>query len=119
MVGRLTLLITYYIAAIVDGNVTGTNDIATYQRIHSGQGPSLILNSCTQDRFIQSQKIHTLEQKSSHYELIEVQKGLQCICQAKTVIGSSITPTVALLVHISGIIHPILDCHEFTRSHIC
>ena len=47
MVGRLMLLITYYIAAIVDGNVTGTDDIM-YQRINSSQGPSLILTSCTQ-----------------------------------------------------------------------
>ena len=48
MVGQLMLLITYYIAAIVNGNVTGTDEIAMYQRIYSGQGPSLILTSCTQ-----------------------------------------------------------------------
>ena len=65
-----------------------------------------------------SAAINTLEQKSHHYELIEVQKGLQCICHAKTVVGIGITPSVALLVHISVIVHPVLDCHEFTRSHI-
>ena len=62
-------------------------------------------------------RINTLEQKSHHYELIEVQKGLQCIYYAKTVVGNGITPSVALLVHISVIVHPVLDCHEFTRSH--
>ena len=56
----------------------------------------------TLDRFIKSQKIHIiLEQKSSHYELIEVQKGLQCTCQAKIIVGNGITLSVALLVHIT------------------
>ena len=54
---------------------------------------------------------HTLEQKSSHCVLMEVQKGAQYTCQAEKVIGSSFTPSVALLVHPSGIIHPIITCH--------
>ena len=35
---------------------------------------------------------HTLEQKSSHCVLIEVQKGPQYKYQGETVIGSSVTP---------------------------
>ena len=41
---------------------------------------------------------HTLEQKSSHCVLMEVQKGAQYTCQAEKVIGSSFTPSVALLI---------------------
>ena len=37
-------------------------------------------------------------------------------CQAKKVIGSSFTPSVALLVHPSGTVHPTMDCHGLTRS---
>ena len=78
------------------------------QNFYWGMSSALPTFSCTAlyfngtlDGFIKSQKIHTLEQKSSHYELIEVQKGLQCTCQAKMIIGNSITPSVALLVHIT------------------
>ena len=44
----------------------------------------------------------------------EAQKQPQCTRQDKTVAGSSLTPHAALLVHPSGTIHPIVDCHEFT-----
>ena len=36
--------------------------------------------------------------------------------QAGTVAGSSLTPSVALLVHPKGTTHSTVDCHEFTRS---
>ena len=45
---------------------------------------------------------HALEQKSSHCVLIEVQKEAQCTCQAETIVGSSFTPSLALLVHPSS-----------------
>ena len=35
-------------------------------------------------------------------------------CQAE-VIGSSFTPSVALLVYPSGTVHPTMDCHGLTR----
>ena len=41
---------------------------------------------------------HTMEQRKSHYGFIEVQKQLLCTCQAKTVVGSSVIPPVALIV---------------------
>ena len=50
---------------------------------------------------------------SSHYVLIEVQKGAQCTSQAKMVIGSSYTPNV---MSTSGTVHPIVDCIKFTRA---
>ena len=61
---------------------------------------------------------HTLEHKSSHYVLIEMQKGahVQCTFQAEKVIRSSFTPNVALLVHPRDTIHLIEDRHGFTRS---
>ena len=65
--------------------------------------------------FWQTVQWHILEQKSSHCVLIEVP---QYTCQAMTVIGSSFTPSVALLVHHSGTVHLTLDCHEFKRSQI-
>ena len=37
----------------------------------------------------------------------------------KMVAGSSLTPHAALLVHPSGTIHPVVDCHEFTWSDKC
>ena len=36
--------------------------------------------------------------KAAIVVLIEGQKGAQCTCQAETVVGSSLTPSVALLV---------------------
>ena len=42
---------------------------------------------------------------------MEVQKGAQCTCQAEKVVGSSFTPSVILLVHPSGTVHPTVDCH--------
>ena len=58
---------------------------------------------------------YTLEQKSSHCVLIKVQKRARCTCQAEIVVGSSFTPSVALLLYLSSTVHPIIDCHEFTR----
>ena len=55
----------------------------------------------------------TLEQKNSHCVLIEVQKAARCTCQAKMVVGSSLTPSVALSLCPSGTIHLIVDNHEF------
>ena len=62
--------------------------------------------------------LHTLEQKSSHCVIMEVQKGAQCTCQTEKAVGSSFTPSVALLVRLSGTVHPTLDCHGFTKSQI-
>ena len=57
---------------------------------------------------------HTFEQKSSHCVFIEVHKQPQFTCQANTVAGSSLTPSVALLVVPSGSAHSIVNCYEFT-----
>ena len=59
---------------------------------------------------------HTFDWKSSHCVSIEVHKQPQFTCQANMVTGSSLTPSVVLLVHPSGTIHYIVDCHEFTGS---
>ena len=40
----------------------------------------------------------------------------QFTCQASKVADSSLAPSVALLVHLRGTIHSIVDCHEFTGS---
>ena len=57
---------------------------------------------------------HLLAQRKSHCVLSKAQKQPKCICQDKTVVGSSLTPHAALLVHPSGTIHPAVDHHEFT-----
>ena len=49
---------------------------------------------------------HTFDWKSSHCVSTEVHKHPQFTCQADTVTGSSLTPSVALLVHPSGTAHP-------------
>ena len=46
----------------------------------------------------------------------EVHKQPQLTCLADTVTSSSLTPSVALLVHPSGTTHSIVYCHEFTES---
>ena len=58
---------------------------------------------------------HTL-QKSSHYVFIEVHRHPQLTCQAGTVAGGSLIPSVALLVRPRGTTHSIVDYHEFTGS---
>ena len=62
---------------------------------------------------------HPLVQGQSHCALNEAQKQPQCTCQAKTVVGSSLTPCAALLVLPIGTVHPVVDCHEFTGSEKC
>ena len=47
------------------------------------------------------------------------QKQPQCTCQAKTIIGSGLTPHAALLVLPSGTVYPVVDRHEFTGSEKC
>ena len=59
---------------------------------------------------------HTFEQKSSHCVFIEVHRQPQFTCQAGTVADSSLTPSVALLVHPRGTTQSIVDCYEFTGS---
>ena len=59
---------------------------------------------------------HSLAQLKSRCVFNKVQKQPQCTCQDKMVAGSSLTPHAALLVHPSGTIHPVVDCHEFTWS---
>ena len=59
---------------------------------------------------------HTFDWKSSHCVSTEAHKHPQFTCQADTVTSRSLTPSVALLVHPSGIEHSIVDCHEFTGS---
>ena len=61
---------------------------------------------------------HPLAVRKSHCVLSKAQKQLQCTCQDKTVVGNSLTPLVALLVHPSGTIHPAVDRHEFTWSDV-
>ena len=60
--------------------------------------------------------ISTLKQKSSYCVLMKVLKGSQRTCQAKKAVGSSLTPSVALSVHLSGIVHPSVDYLGFIRS---
>ena len=43
-------------------------------------------------------------------------KQQQFTCQADTIAKSSLTPSVALLVHSSGTVHSIVDCHVLTGS---
>ena len=59
---------------------------------------------------------HTFDLKSSHCVTVEVHKQPQFTCQADTVTGSSLTPSLALLVHPCGTIHSKVDCNEFTGS---
>ena len=59
---------------------------------------------------------HTFEHKSSHCVFLDVHKQPVFTCQADTVADSSLTPSVALLVHPSGIVPSIVDCHEVTGS---
>ena len=44
--------------------------------------------------------------------LSNAQKQPQCTCQDKTVVGSSLTPHAALLVHPSGTIYLAVDRHD-------
>ena len=60
--------------------------------------------------------LHTFDWKSNHCVSIEVHRQPQFTFQVYTVTGSSLTPSVALLVHPSGTAHYIVDCHEFTGS---
>ena len=62
---------------------------------------------------------HPLAQGKSSCVFNKAQKQPQCTRQNKTVVGSSLTLHAALLVHSSGTIHPIVDCHEFTWSDKC
>ena len=59
---------------------------------------------------------HKFEQKSSPCVLIKVHKQPQFTCQADTVADTSLTPSLILIVHPSGAVHSIVDCHEFTGS---
>ena len=47
--------------------------------------------------------------------LIEAYKQPQFTCQADMVADSSLTPSLALLVHPSGTTHFIVDCHKVYR----
>ena len=40
-------------------------------------------------------------------------------CQAKTVVGSSLTPRAILLVLPCGTVYPVVERHEFTGSDKC
>ena len=62
---------------------------------------------------------HPSAQRQSHCVFSKAKKQPQCTCQAKIVIGSSLTPHAALLVHPSGTIDPIVDRYEFTGSETC
>ena len=62
---------------------------------------------------------HPLAQRMSRCVYSRAQKQPQCTCQDKMVVGSSFTPHAALLVHLSGTIHPAVDHHEFTWSGKC
>ena len=62
---------------------------------------------------------HPLTQRKNHCVFSKAQQQPQCTCQARTVIGSSLTPHAALLAHPSSTIHPVADRHEFTGSEKC
>ena len=63
---------------------------------------------------------HPLAQRKSYCVLSKAQNSHSvATCQHKMIIGSSLTPHAALLVHPSGTIHPAVDCHEFTWSVKC
>ena len=62
---------------------------------------------------------HPLTQGKSRCVFNKAQKQPLCTCQDKTVSGSSLTSHAGLLVHPSGTIHPVVDCHEFTWSDKC
>ena len=62
---------------------------------------------------------HPLAQRKSHCIFSKAQKHPQCTCQAKTVIGSSLTPHAALLMCPSGTVYSAVDHHEFTGSEKC
>ena len=64
----------------------------------------------------QREVLPTLEQKRSHSVLIEEHKQPQFTCQADTIANSSLTPSVALLVHPSGTVHSIVNHHAFKGS---
>ena len=49
---------------------------------------------------------YPLAQRKSRCVFSEAQKQPQCTCQDKKVVGSSLTPHAALLVHPSGTIYP-------------
>ena len=57
---------------------------------------------------------HLLEQEQGHCVFNEAQKQPQCTCQAKIVVGNSLTPHAALLVCPSGTTYLTVDHHEFT-----
>ena len=65
--------------------------------------------------------IHQHRDRAMHcvFSKAHAEKQPQCICQAWTVVGSSLTPHAALLVRPSGTIQPVVDCHEFTWSERC
>ena len=55
---------------------------------------------------------YIFEQKSSHCVFIKVHRQPQFTCQAGTVADSSLTPSVAILVHPRGTTRSIVDCHD-------
>ena len=61
-------------------------------------------------RGVKGDFFHTMEQKSSHCALMEVQKGGKCTCQAKKDVESSFTPSESLLVPPSGTAQPTVNC---------
>ena len=54
---------------------------------------------------------HPLSQRKSCCVFSKAQKQSQYTYQDKTVVGSSLTAQAALLVHSSGTVHPVVDCH--------
>ena len=65
------------------------------------------------------QVIPSISTDTEPLSLNEAQKQPQCTCQAKTFIGSSLTPRAALLVLPSGTVYPVVDRHEFTGPEKC
>ena len=59
---------------------------------------------------------YTFDWKSSNCVSTKVHKQPQFTCLADTDTVSSLTPSVALLVHPSGTAHSIVVCHEFAGS---
>ena len=62
---------------------------------------------------------HPSVQRQTRFVFNQAQKQPQCTCQAKTVVGSSLTLHAALLVLHSGTVYSVVDHHEFTGSEKC
>ena len=59
---------------------------------------------------------HSLEQKSSHCMLMEVQRGQSVLFRSRWSLRA-VTPSVALLVHLSGTTHSTMDFQGYKHAY--